>query len=190
MSEEDTHITKKRTTTLKIIVDEKIRKNESDRRSFLANIFDYPEYAQSALRKDKYCTRTVRGMPEKYQIYEEILQILQENNIDPSTFIGYSEEEKLVYPKWAWDIDRRVKDVVGMTDATYLHYKFSSYEESNGVLIHYLLFELETRGKTKTEIKATHKQNVCKLLNYLRMRKVPASYDCEWSFEGNRACQL
>jgi len=190
MSDEETTIKKKRTTALKIIVDEKTRNNQSEQRAFLASLFDYPEYSKQEEETVLHCTITIKGEPYDQQIYPEALAILNENNIDPSTFKGYREEKVMKFKEGSWELDKKIKEVTGIVENTYLHYKFASNEQNNGVTIYFLLFHLETTGKTKTEIKSIHKENVCKLLNYLRMRKVPVSYDCEWSFEGNRACHI
>jgi hypothetical protein len=187
---DETYIKKKRTTALKIIVDEKTKKDPLQQRTLLGTLFDFPEFTHQEEDTVRRCTVTKNGEPQTYDLYPEMLDILKENNIDPSSLIGYTEEKKMKFTKGLFEIDRKVKEATGMTDDTSLHYRFSSSEENNGVTIHYLRFELETQGKTKTEIKTVHKNNVSKLLHYLRMRKVPVSYDCEWSFEGNRACQL
>lgn len=188
--DETTHIEKRRTTALKIIVDEKTKQSYAARRAFLGNLFDFPEYAQAEEDIVIHCTVTNKGEAQDQILFPEALSILKENNIDCTAFKGYREEKKSVFKKGDYELDRRVKEVTGITESTYLHYKFASSEENNNVTIYYLLFQLQTTGKTKTEIKTIHKENVCKFLNYLRMRKVSYSYDCEWSFEGNRACSL
>lgn len=187
---EETHIEKRRTTALKIVVDENIRKDEQTKREFLANLFDFQEYAVKEDKIKVHVTRTINGAEEDYIVYEEMLPILKENGVDVAAFKGYKEVTLPYYKKQVWDLDQRVKEITGIPERTYLHYRFSSSMECNRAEIHYLLFQLETRGKTKTEIKGVHKENVCKFLNYLKMRKVPYQYDCEWAFEGSRTCQL
>lgn len=191
MSEEkeETYIKKMRTTELKIIVDEIIKKNPIKRREFLGNLFDFPEFAVSEEDTVIHCTVTKKGEANDQILFLEVLDILKENKIDWTTFAGYHEEKKQVY-KRDYELDAKVKEVTGITGDTYLHYKFSSSDENNGICVYFILFELQTSGKTKTQIKSIHKENVCKFLNYLRMRKISYSYNCEWSFEGNRACSL
>lgn len=192
MSEDGTYIQKKRTTALKIIVDEKTKSSEIDKRTFLGNLFDYPEYAEREEVSKIHCAlKTETGLSQYDYILDiTVVNILKQNSVDITAFEGYKEEKELKFRQGAWDFDERVKEVTGISNETYLHYQFAGSEDSNGATIYYLRFQLETTGKTKTEIKGVHKENVCKLLNYLRMRKVPYSYDCEWSFEGSRACQL
>jgi hypothetical protein len=190
MSDEEAHIKKKRTTALKIIVDEMIRKNPNKQREFLAGIFDCQEFLEKQEEPVFSCTRTVNNEQYQQTLYPEFLAVLKENNIDPTTLIGYKQEMKTVYKMETYELTQRICEETGISDNTVINYKYFSEEQSNGVRIFFMLFHLETSGKTKMEIKTIHKENVCKLLNFLRMRKVPVSYDCEWSFHGNRSCTI
>ncbi len=190
MSDEKAIIQKKRTTALKIIVDEAIRESTDKQREFMANIFDCPEFITKKEEPFFNCIITVNNNEYSQALYPEMLAIFKENNIDPKTLKGYKEGTKPSYTMETYELAKKICEVTGISEDTILQYKYFSSEQSNGATINFMLFHLETSGRTKTEIKATHKENVCKLLNYLRMRKVPVSYDCEWSFHGNRSCSI
>ncbi len=190
MSDEKATIQKKRTTALKIIVDEAIRKDPDKQREFLATIFDCPEFTEKKEEPVFKCTITLESETLERTLYPDMIAILKENSIDPKTLKGYKEGTKPSYTMETYELTKKICEVTAISDDTVLQYKYFSNEQSNGATINFMLFNLETSGRTKTEIKAIHKENVCKLLNYLRMRKVPVSYDCEWSFHGNRSCSI
>jgi wyosine [tRNA(Phe)-imidazoG37] synthetase (radical SAM superfamily) len=190
MEKEETHMQKRRTTALKIIVDKNIREDDMARRLFLANLFDFPDYAKQEEGIQIHAIRTVRDEDQDFLIYPEMVEILKFNNVDVTAFKGYREEKVTQFKNDIYTLDRKVKEATGITDETHLHYKYAGSNDNSGVMIYTLLFELQTTGKTKTEIKGIHKENVSKFLAYLRMRKIAYQYDCEWSFEGSRACAL
>ena len=118
MSEEDTHIKKKRTTALKIIVDEKTKRSTLEMRTFLGNLFDFPGYYEQEDRIVKRC-KIKRGENEyNVVIGNEVQEVLQANNIDPTTFGGYFEETTKVFKIWGHDINDKIREATGMTNDT------------------------------------------------------------------------
>jgi len=187
----ETHIVKTRSTTLKISVDEQTRNDSKLSKKFLGTLFDFPEYSDEIEQIEKSCDVIINGdLPERTTLYNDMINILLTNGIAPEGLIGYSEKTELKPKYGTWDLDRAIRNITGISDDTSLHYTYAGSEEVNGITMYFLRFALETSGKTKNEIKTVHKENVCKLLNFLKMRKVPVSYDCEWKFVGNKACVL
>jgi hypothetical protein len=110
--------------------------------------------------------------------------------LDLSKLPGFKEVPDTKYVHDLYTSGYHIQKLVGITDGTDVNYEFTSSQTKNDVKTFYILFSLKTSGKTKTEIKGKHKENVSKLLHFLRMNAIPVIYDCEWKFTGNRACQL
>ncbi len=187
---DETNITKKRRTSLKIIIDQQTKESQEKQRRFLADLFDFQEFVSQEEHTVKKCGLLNGEETSIYMLTKEILTVIQALGKEPKDLPGYTEEKVNRFKTDFYRINARIAEVTGITQATRVLHKYSSCDESNGIKIYYILFELETSGKTKTEIKTVHKDNAVRLMNYLKMRKVPLSYDCKWEFEGNRACQL
>jgi len=190
MSENEANIQKKRTTALKIIVDEQICNDRDKTREFMAKVFDIPSLLE---RKDVIRrTCTVQNGERRFttSIDQAFAETMISSGINLSKLPDYKEEPDTKYTHELYTAGPHIQKLVGVSEDTDLNYEYTSSQTRNNVKTFFILFSLKTGGRTKIEIKGKHKENVSKLLHFLRMNAIPVIYDCEWSFTGNRACQL
>lgn len=190
MAEEDSHIQKTRTTALKVIVDEQLVNDVNKTREFMAEVFDMPKL----LEKKEVIKRTCRikngDRTFETAIDAAFAETMISVGLDITKLPEFKEEPDMKYVHDLYTAGYHIQKLVGINDSTDVNYEFTSCMSKNDVKTFYILFSLKTNGKTKTEIKGKHKENVSKLLHFLRMNAIPVVYDCEWKFTGNRACQL
>jgi hypothetical protein len=171
-------------------VDEQLVNDVDRTREFMAKVFDMPKL----LEKKDIIRRTCLVKNEERQFEVAIEPAFAETMIaaglDLAELPGFKEVPDTKYVHDLYTSGYHIQKLVGITDSTNVNYEFTSCQDKNGVKTFYILFSLKTSGKTKTEIKGKHKENVSKLLHFLRMNAIPVIYDCEWKFTGNRACQL
>ncbi len=190
MSENEANIQKKRTTALKIIVDEQICNDENRTREFMSKVFDIPFLLEKKEAIRRTCSVRKGDRQCTVDIEQPFADALISSGLDISKLPDYKEESSTKYTHQLYTTGDHIRKVVGASEDTDIRFEYTSSQTMNNVKTFYILFSLSTNGKTKTEIKGKHKENVSKLLHYLRLNAIPSIYDCEWSFTGNRACQL
>lgn len=190
MSEDDTNIQKTRTTALKIVVDETLVNDVSKTREFMAKLFDMPKLLEKKEVTKRTCLVDNGSRQFEVRIDNDFANTMIKAGLDLTKIPGFKEEPESRYVNELYTAGYHIQKLVGITDGTDMMYEFTSCMNKNDVKIFYILFSLKTSGKTKVEIKGKHKENVSKLLHFLRMNAVPVIYDCEWKFTGNRACAL
>ncbi|MGB8216281.1 MAG: hypothetical protein WCE94_03175 [Candidatus Methanoperedens sp.] len=190
MADEDSNIQKTRTTALKIIVDEPLVNDVSKTREFLAKVFDLPKLLEKKDIIRRTCLVKNGERQFEVQIESAFAETMMSAGLDLSKIPGFKEVPDTKYIHELFVSGYEIQKLVGITDGTDINYEFTSCQTRNNVNTFYILFSLKTSGRTKTEIKGKHKENVSKLLHFLRMNAIPVIYDCEWKFTGNRACTL
>ncbi|CAG0970841.1 MAG: hypothetical protein OIN86_10180 [Candidatus Methanoperedens sp.] len=190
MSEDGTNIQKTRATALKIIVDEAIVNDVAKTREFMAKLFDMPKLLETKDVIKRTCLVKDGGRDFEVTIEPKFAETMISAGFDLAKLPGFKEAPDKRFLAELYVAGYHIQKLVGATDGTDIMYEFTSSMTKNDVKIFYILFSIKTSGKTKTEIKGKHKENVSKLLHFLRMNAIPVIYDCEWKFTGNRACHL
>jgi hypothetical protein len=188
--ENETNIEKTRTTALKIIVDEQLVNDVSKTREFMAKVFDMPKLLETKEVIRRTCKVKNENREFEVAIEPAFAETMMVAGFDLSKLPDFKEVPDTKYVHDLYTSGYHIQKLVGITDETNVNYEFTSSMTKNDVKIFYILFTLKTSGRTKTEIKGKHKENVSKLLHFLRMNAIPVIFDCEWKFTGNRACAL